>query len=92
VLGYQRLQNFLPLVTAAAYFATVMLDTQAKLKVMAGYVFRAAKRLFGIPDFRYYAIADGLMNIFNRHPERIAPKLQPIIHQNQLMLFGRASP
>ena len=92
VLGYRRLQNLLPLVTAAAYFAAVVLDTQAKLKVMAGYVFKAAKRLFGIPDFRYYAIADGLMSIFNQHPGRIAPKLQPIIQQNQLMLFGRASP
>ena len=68
VLGYRRLQNLLPLVTAAANFAAVVLDTQAKLKVMAGYVFKAAKRLFGIPDFRYYAIADGLMSIFNRHP------------------------
>ena len=92
VLGYQRLQNLLPLVTAAAYFAAVVLDTKAKLKIMAGYVFKAAKRLFGIPDFRYYAIADGLMSIFNRHPGRIAPKLQPIIQQNQLMLFSRASP
>ena len=92
VLGYRRLQNLLPLVTAVACFAAVVLDTQAKLKVMAGYVFKAAKRIFGIPSFRYYAIADGLMSIFNRHPGRIAPKLQPIIQQNQLMLFGRASP
>ena len=53
---------------------------------------KAAKQLSGIPDFRYYAIADGLMSIFNRHPGRIAPKLQSIIQQNQLMLFGRASP
>jgi len=71
VLGYRRLQNLLPLVTAAAYFAAVVLDTKAKLKVMAGYVFKAAKCLFGIPDFRYYAIADGLMSIFIRHPGRI---------------------
>ena len=92
VLGYRRLQNLLPLVTAAAYFAAVVLDTKAKLKVMAGYVFKAAKRLFGIPDFRYYAIADGLMSIFNRHPGTISPQLQPINQQNQLMLFGRASP
>ncbi len=92
VLGYRRLQNLLPLVTAAAYFVAVVLDTKAKLKVMAGYVFKAAKRLFGIPDFRYYAIADGLMSIFNRHPGIISPKSQPINQHNQLMLFGRVSP
>ncbi len=60
MLGYRRLQNLLPLVTAAAYVAAVVLDAKAKLKVMAAYVFKAAKRFFGIPDFRYYAIADGL--------------------------------
>ena len=44
VLGYWRLQNWLPLVTATAYFVAVVLDTKAKLKVMSGYVFKAAKR------------------------------------------------
>jgi len=92
VLGYRRLQNLLPLVTAAAYFAAAVLDTKAKLKVMAGYVFKAAKRLFGIPDFRYYAIADGLMSIFNRHPGRITPQLQPIGQKTQLMLFDKVPP
>ncbi len=92
VLGYRRLQNLLQLVTAAAYFAAVVLDTKVKLRVMAGNVINAAKRLFGIPDFRYYAIAGGLMSIFKRYPGRISPQLQPINQQNQLMLFGRASP
>jgi len=92
VLGYRRLQNLMPLVTAAAYFAAVVLDTKAKLKIMAGYVFKAAKRLFGIPDFRYYAIADGLMSIFNRHPGRISPQPQTTSQETQLILFGTASP
>jgi hypothetical protein len=35
---------------------------------MAGYVERAAKRLFGIPDFKYYALADGLRALFTRNP------------------------
>jgi hypothetical protein len=38
------------------------------LGVTAAYVLKSAKRVFGIPDFRYYAIADGLGSIFMRHP------------------------
>ena len=33
VLGYRSLQNLMPLVMACAYFAAVVLDTQAKLKL-----------------------------------------------------------
>ena len=71
VLNYRSLQNIMPLVSAVAYFAAVLLDTESKLKVMAGYVLKAAKRLFGIPEFHYYSIADGLTSIFMRHPGRI---------------------
>jgi len=72
VMNYQGLQNMIPLVCAAAYFAAVVLDTSSKLKVMAGYVLKAAKRVFGIPEFHYYAIADGLTSIFMRYPGRIS--------------------
>jgi len=71
VLNYRSLQNIMPLVCAAAYFAAVLLDTASKLKVMAGYVLKAAKRVFGIPEFHYYCIADGLTSIFMRYPGRI---------------------
>jgi hypothetical protein len=71
VLNYRSLQNIMPLVCASAYFAAVLLDTASKLKVMAGYVLKAAKRLFGIPEFHYYCIADGLTSIFARYPGRI---------------------
>jgi hypothetical protein len=76
VLNYRSLQNLMPLVWAAAYFAAVLLDTASKLKVMAGYVLKAAKRVFGIPEFHYYCIADGLTSIFMRHPGRIIKLLQ----------------
>ena len=74
VLTYQSLQNLMPLVTAAMYFAACVLDHDARLRVMAGFVERAAKRLFGIPDFKYYALADGLRALFARHPGKpVAP-------------------
>jgi hypothetical protein len=75
VLNYRSLQNIMPLVCAAAYFAAVLLDTASKLKVMAGYVLKAAKRVFGIPEFHYYCVADGLTSIFMRHPGRILGRL-----------------
>jgi hypothetical protein len=68
------------------YFAACVLDHDIRLRVMAGFVERAAKRLFGIPDFKYYALADGLQAIFARHPGR------PVTHApanlpRQLTLF-----
>jgi hypothetical protein len=84
VLNYQSLQNIMPLVYAVAYFAAVLLDTESKLKVMAGYVLKAAKRLFGIPEFHYYSIADGLTSIFMRHPGRIVKFQQQTTTQGAL--------
>ncbi len=66
VLTYERLKNMMGLVLAAVYFASVYLGTQPKLEIMATHVLKAAKRIFGIPDFRYYALADGIGQILNR--------------------------
>ncbi len=68
VLNYKGLQNLMPLVLAVTYFAACVLDHDSRLRVMAGYVEKAAKRVFGVPDFKYYALADGLRSIFTRHP------------------------
>ena len=59
-LTYHRLQALMVLVTAAAYFAAVYLGLRMKLRVLASHVLRASKRVFGIPDFRLYALADGI--------------------------------
>lgn len=59
-LTYRRLQALMVLVTAAAYFAAVYLGLRMKLRVLAGHVLRASKRVFGIPDFRLYALAEGI--------------------------------
>jgi len=66
VLTYQRLKNMAVLVLAASYFAAVWLGRRAKLNILAMHAMNAAKRIFGIPDFRYYALADGIRNIFKR--------------------------
>ncbi len=66
VLTYDRLKNMAVLVLAASYFAAVWLGTTSKLNILALHAMNAAKRLFGIPDFRYYALADGIKAIFKR--------------------------
>jgi len=60
LLTYIRLQNTMSLVMAVAYFTMAYLGLRTKLRVLAGHVLRAARRIFGIPEFRFYALADGI--------------------------------
>ena len=53
VLKYVRLQNMMSLLLAVFYFVTVILDQNQKLTIMAGHILKSAKRVFGIPDFKY---------------------------------------
>jgi hypothetical protein len=57
LLTYRRLQNMALLVLVAAYSTAVRLGAQTKLRILALHVLKAAKRIFGIPGFRYYALA-----------------------------------
>jgi hypothetical protein len=61
-----RLQNMAALLLAGAHCAAVWLGTQIKLKILALHVLKAAKRVLGIPDFRYYALAEGIQKILKR--------------------------
>lgn len=85
VLKYIRLQNMMALLLAVFYFVSTILDQSQKLTVMAGHVLRSAKRVFGIPDFKYYALGDGLSNIFSRYPGKLINYRE--IDKNQLS-FG----
>ena len=68
VLKYTRLQNMMALLLAVFFFISVVLDQSQKLSIMAGHILKNAKRVFGIPDFKYYALGDGLFNIFSQFP------------------------
>jgi len=88
LLTYHRLQNMMAILMAVAYFAMVYLGLRTKLRVLARHVMGAARRLFGIPDFHFYALADGIREyLFGRQKG-----LQGFFHQwveenNQLRLF-----
>lgn len=60
VRKYTRLQNMIALALAAVYFVAVWLGQGLKLRILMHHALTAAKRLFVIPDFRYYAAADGI--------------------------------
>jgi hypothetical protein len=67
LLSYGRLRNLMALLTAVMYFTAVTLEIKLKLRVLSKHLVRAARRVFGVPDFRLYAIADGIKHIlFNR--------------------------
>lgn len=68
VLKYQRLRNIMALLLAVFYFIAVRMDTREKLKIMVSHVLKQAKRVFGVPDFKYYALSDGMSALFKRAP------------------------
>jgi hypothetical protein len=89
VLRYERLRNMAALVLAAAFFTAVRIGHRPKLEILALHALKASQRIFGIPDFRYYALADGIKNILGRSGQGILPdksqKGGPIL---QLPLFA----
>lgn len=76
VMTYRRLQNMVVLVNAVAFFTASVIGSRMKLEILATHLITASKRLFGIPDFRYYAIADGIREVCARSPRRSIRPLQ----------------
>jgi hypothetical protein len=66
VMKYQRLKNLVILVTAVAYFAATFLGQQMKLRILCEKLLIISQRFFGIPPFRFYALADGIRRILSR--------------------------
>jgi len=90
VMTYRRLKNLVALVLAASYFAAVHLGEGLKLRILARRVLKVAKRFFGVPDFHYYALADGIATILSH--ATVGPigrhgKAPPKTPQLQLLLF-----
>jgi hypothetical protein len=86
VLHYERLRNLAALVMASAYFAAAWLGQSLKLAVLASRVMKNARRFFGVPEFHYYALADGIAFLLSRlrfcPPKILTPKAG-----SQLWLF-----
>ncbi len=80
VLKYRRLKNLVVLVTAAAYFAATFLGQKMKLRILCEKLLIISQRFFGIPPFRFYALADGIKRILSQTsfdpPQQTPPSLQ----------------
>jgi hypothetical protein len=80
VMKYQRLKNLVVLVTAAAYFAATFLGQKLKLRILCEKLLIISQRFFGIPPFRFYALADGIKKLLSQTspgpPEKSPPSPQ----------------
>lgn len=88
LLTYRRLQNMMSILTAVMYFTMVYLGLRVKMRILSGNILKASRRLFGIPDFHFYALADGIHHmLFGRQNglQNAFSALNP--HQPQLQLF-----
>src|ERR1019366_6508774 len=81
VMRYQRLKNLVLLLTAAAYFATAFLGQKLKLRILCEKLLIISQRFFGIPPFRFYALADGICNILSRSSARSLSEYSEIVSQ-----------
>ncbi len=66
VRSYNNICNITAIVHAIAYFTSVYMGINLKLKLMVQKVFILSKRFFGIPTFYNYAMADGIFEILKK--------------------------
>ncbi len=86
VLSYTALRNMMVLVQAVFYFVSVELGKKLKLNILLKRIYEKAKRFFEIPDFRQYAIADGIYRILFASKTGIMPNLVRREVEGQLLL------
>ena len=60
VMKYRKLKNLVVLVIAAAYFAATFLGQTMKLRILTEKLLVISQQFFGIPPFRFHALADGI--------------------------------
>ena len=89
VLRYQRLKNLVVLMTAAAYFAATFLGQKLKLKILCEKLLIISLRFFGIPPFRFYALAEGIRKVLSQ-TNSYTPSPPPKTSQLELLLAWEA--
>jgi hypothetical protein len=85
VLSYTGLRNMMVLVQAVFYFVSAELGKNLKLNILLKKLFEKAKRFFEIPEFRQYAIADGIYKILFSSQTEIFPQLGKQQRTGQLL-------
>lgn len=73
LLDWDRLKNMMGILLLSLYFLGVHLGGKLRLQILSGHIVSAAKRFYGVSEFFYYALADGVSSLLSR----IAPKQSP---------------
>jgi len=66
VRSYNGIRNLVAIINAIAYFTSIYIGINLKLKLMVQKVFILSKRFFGIPPFFNYAMADGIFELLKK--------------------------
>lgn len=66
VRSYNGIRNLTAIVHAIAYFTSIYMGMNLKLRLMVQKVFILSKRFFGIPSFFHYAMADGIFELLKK--------------------------
>jgi len=66
VQSYISIRNLTVIVHAIAYFTSIYMGMNLKLKIMVQKIFILSKRFFGIPTFFNYAMADGIFELLKK--------------------------
>lgn len=63
VMSYRGVRNITAFVHAIAYFTSIWVGLNLKMKILKEKIFLLSKRFFGVPTFFNYAIADGIYEL-----------------------------
>jgi len=87
LLNWQRLKNMMGVVLLALYFISVHIGLHLRLAILAGHIITASKRFYGVTEFFYYALADGVGALLSRiRPKPLKPP--PVCPQEMLPGFS----
>lgn len=87
VQSLRSIRNLDLLLTIAIGFIAELSGKSENIKIRAE-IIAVSKRLFGVPDFLYYAVADGVFEILKRVRSGISRFFQPKPIDRQLSLFS----
>lgn len=90
VLTYERLKNMAALVLCASHFAASWMGMGERLQILVSHVTELSQRIHEVPEFFYYAIADGIRRLFSRFGKgwRRAKEKPPDPAENRQMLLS----
>ncbi|MCA1758614.1 MAG: hypothetical protein LC658_02500 [Bacteroidales bacterium] len=95
LLSYNGVRNMTVFVHAIAYFTSIWIGLDLKMKLMKEKIFILSKRFFGVPSFYNYAIADGIYELLKYTRtgiENIKTKIGINLESFQLSLFPDLEP